>query len=445
LPKEPRLSPDAAGKFIKEKVADNLLTVATTPAKTVNRTFVELVLDDGQGRAALSLEGTVDSTSEVYSEKVGDYSLVRGEHRDFYHMDQLPYRARLMAAGNLTGKGMTELAVSDGVRIIIYRLEQGNLKELWRDEGSVDTSLDIECADLNGNGTDELYVTRYGPHGAASYVIEYDGQNFKKVFGPVPLFFRILDIPGKGKRLITTSVGKDAPYSGIIDEYKWEGGRLVDGGRFDLPGKIKDIYGFVLVDLIPSSAAAGTASTSGKEKVVPGPQIVWVDDADYIQVLDAKGKKLWKSPERYGGYDNFFELGDKDLSLANVDDRGKVKGKLTVRSGPDGDKEIVITKNIAMTHTARRFRGYSGAEIYSFSWDGEGLSERWSIKNIEGYLADISVGDVSNNGREEIAIITDPTFKLEKKSKNLPLGGAGGLTDIFAAKSSLLIYKVPQR
>jgi hypothetical protein len=93
----------------------------------------------------------------------------------------------------------------------------------------------------------------------------------------------------------------------------------------------------------------------------------------------------------------------------------------------------------------RRVKLYSGAEIYSLAWNGSAMETRWSIKNIEGYLADIYLGDVSNKGREEIAIITDPTFKYVKSSKALPLGSASSLGNIVADTASLLIYKVPQR
>ncbi len=71
------------------------------------------------------MSSTVDSTSDVYKEKEMDLPLVTAERRDFYHLDELPYRAKHFAAGNITGEGKTELAISTGSRIIIYRLEKG--------------------------------------------------------------------------------------------------------------------------------------------------------------------------------------------------------------------------------------------------------------------------------------------------------------------------------
>jgi outer membrane protein assembly factor BamB len=442
LPKDPMPDTQSAGKLLAGRDAWGLVAIRTTPTKRQDRTKVEVALYGKDGAVIERQGGEVDVTSGVYTEKSMEYPLVRGEHRDFFHVENLPYRARHMAAGNITGDGRTELAVSDGRAITVYRLEGGAMKELWREEGQAENEhLDVECADLNGNGKDEIYVTNFVRNHLESYVIEYDGASFKRICGQKPLFFRVLDVPGSGKKLITTTIGKDAPYSGIIKEFRWEGGLLVDKGRFPLPRKIKDPYGFVLMDLVTGK----DKPAPGAPRPAPGHQIVWVDDSDYIQVLDSKGKKLWKSPERYGGYDNFFEMDQKDLALAGTDPRGKIKGRLIVRDGPEGGKEIVLTKNLTVINMLRRLKGYSGAEIYSFAWEGGALVNRWSIKNIEGYLADIYIGGVTNSGREEIAIISDPTFKWVKASKSLPIGSLASVKDTFADRSSLLIYKIPQR
>lgn len=441
LPKEFPLGADPARKLVLENGSDGMLALSTSPTKKTNRISASLTLYAADGGTTERQEGLLDSTSDVYAEKVMDYNIVRGEHRDFYHLENLPYRAKHLAAGNIAGEGKTEFAISDGHAIIIYRLENGVLRELWRETvPKGNEHLDVECADLNHNGKDEVYVTNFNGGFALSYVIEHDGSRYQRVADSVPLLFRALDVPGSGKALIATSVGKDAPYSGIIDEYKWKDGSLVRAGKFPLPRKIKDPYGFVLADLVPDKK--GAAPEKGP---LAGLEIVWVDDSDYVQVLSSKGKRLWKSPERFGGYDSFFEVDKKSLALANVDNRGKVKGKLILRSGPEGSTEIVLTRNIPMINMLRRVKLYSGAEIYSMAWSGSAMDIRWSIKNIEGYLADIHLGDVSNKGREEIAIITDPTFKYVKSSKSVPLGSAASLGNIVADRASLLIYKVPQR
>ena len=438
LPKEPELDAASAAAYAKGKGAEDVLLVKTTPTKKEERTRVDVALYSGTGEQLASIGGVVDAGAEVYGETSMDYQLVRTDRKDFFRMETLPFRGKHMAAGRITGKDRTEFAVSDGKRLAVYAFEKGNLIQLWREqEENGGEHLDLECADMDGDGFDEIYVTNFYAGHMNSYVMEYDGKEFRKLAGPEPLFFRVLDVPGKGRKLITTTIGMDAPYSGVITEYGWKGGSLVKGGVFELPAKIRDPYGFVLVDLMPEKK---------KDKgPLGGLQIVWIDDSDYIQVLDSKGKRLWKSAERYGGYDTFFELDPKSLALPNADNRGKVKGRLVVRDGAEGGKEIVVTKNIPLTYITRRFRGYNGAEIYSLGWNGKALETRWSITNIEGYLADVFLGDSTNNGRETIAILTEPEIKFEKRSKNLPMGGVESLKNLFEDRSNIVVYKVPQR
>jgi len=450
IPAASALDAASAKKLIADNGAGGLVALKTAPTKKQERTSVDMTLYSTDGGTLEARSGVVDITSEVYGETVNNYPLVLGEHRDFYHIENLPYRGMHMCAGNISGDGKTEFAVSDGHGLIVYRFDDAGIHELWRTEGSVsDTVLDLECADLNGNGRDEIYVTSMTEGKPYSYVVEYDDGGFKRVADGLPVFLRVLDVPKAGKKLITSTLGSDAPYSGVIREYRWDGGALKKGDALDLPRKIKDPYGFVLVDLFPDKPAKKDAKGAGKKAAVKsrfdGLEIVWVDDSDFIQVLDMKGERLWKSKDRSGGYDTFFERGEKELAMENVDTRGKVKGKLIVMDGPDGEPVVVVTRNIPMTYLTRRFKGFSGAEIHALAWNGTELEDRWSIMNIEGYLADIYMGDVLNNGRQSVMILTAPTFKAEKSSKKLAIGGVKGVTDSFADKSALLIYKTPQR
>ncbi len=433
---KPAVKGDMAG-LAKASGAQYVLTLATSPTKRPDRTKVGIALYAADGTETENLSSLVDSTSSVYKAEEMGIPLVIEERRDFFYMDELPYRAEHFAAGNIMGDGKTELAISTGDRIIIYRLEKGVLHELWREpEAHPAAQLDVECADIDGDGRDEVYVTAYGQGRAQSYVIKYDGKDFRKVYGPSPVLFKVLDMPDGKKKLLTTTVGTESPYSGIIYQSEWKNGRLVRESRFKLPSRIQDPYGFAILD-VPGKTRQGKKTTV--------PIYVWVDDNDYVEVLDHNGKKLWESNERYGGYDNFFEVKRKSMIFAGADDRGKVKGRVIVRTGPEGEKEVVITKNNAATNIIRRWHGYSGAEIYSFVWDGKGLEQKWSVKNIGGYLADIYLGDVLNDGRDEIAIITDPTFELEHKSKLNPIGGVSSVTNGLASRAKLLLYKIPQR
>jgi len=436
---------DEAAALASEENASYLLCFSSVPSTEKASMDIHLKLYRADGDPALDIAGPVDATPEVYDEKTMDYALVREDYRDFFITEDLPFRGKHMALGNVCGDGSPEVVASDGVGLVVYSFKDRILRELWRDPGAnSNTILSIECADLNGNGLDEIYVTNFSDGAAKSWVVEYVDGGFRTVYGPAGLFFRVLDVPGRGRMLITTTKGADSPYSGILYEYAWKDGRLVRGQELDLPSKIKDPYGFVLLDLVPDKEE-GKSGSEAKKGPFDGLEIVWVDDSDYVQVLNMDGDRLWKSPERYGGYDNYFEVDRRTLAMPNVDPRGKVKGRLIVREDPAGQKVVVLTRNVPLTYMINRLKGYSTSDIFGLYWDGTKMETAWGIRNIEGYIADIGIGEVVKEGREDIVVLVEPTFKIEKKSKTLPLGSVGSITNIIADKSSLRVYKVPLR
>ncbi len=422
-----------------------VLRFASSPAQESNKMVVGLKLTGADGQTLLDISDAVDATPEVYDETLMDYPLVRGDYRDFYITEDLPFRGKHMAAGNVIGDSGKEVVISDGHGIVVYSFQDRMLRELWREDAPVSNkNLCVECADINGNGLDEIYVTNFDGDKASSYVVEYTDGLFKRICGPVGLLFRVLEVPGLGDTLITTTTGSASPYSGLIYQYSWKDGDLVRGERLELPDQIKDPYGFALVDLVPEKK-----DDEKHEKEDKGPfaglEVVWVDDADFLEVLDMDGETLWESDEHYGGYDNYFETDPRSLALPATDPRGKVKGRLIVREDADGKKTVVLTRNVPMTYLTERFKGYSESDIFSLSWNGKEMETDWSIRNVDGYIADIYIGEVVREGRDEILVLLEPTMKILKKSKSLPLGSVASLGNITADKSRLLVYKIPVR
>lgn len=444
LPKDSGFDAGSASSLASSAGADDVLFVTTGPSHVKDAVEAGVKLFGADGKELMSFTGPVDVTPEIYTESSMDYALVRGDYRDFYVMEPLPFRGKHMAVGNVMGEGAAELVVSDGTDLVVYRFDNRVLHEQWRMTGeTADNHLDVECADLNGNGTDEIYLTSLRGDVVGSSVLEYNGTTIETIAGPVGLLFRVLAVPCQPKKLLTTTKGVAEPYSRIVYEYGWKDGQLVKGERFELPGRIKDPYGFAIADFIPGN------TPPLKEGQTPGPydgmEIVWVDDTDYLQLLDMSGERIWKSPEHYGGYDNYFETARGDLLLPNVDPRGKVKGNLQVVANDDGGYDVVLARNIPMTYAIERLKGYTTADIFSLYWNGTAMEERWAIRNIEGYVANLHEGGVISPDSKEVVALIEPTLKVIKKSKKLPLGTVESISNISADKSSIMVYKAPQR
>ena len=85
---------------------------------------------------------------------------------------------------------------------------------------------------------------------------------------------------------------------------------------------------------------------------------------------------------------------------------------------------MIINKNEFLTGTFfERVRIYQKGEIHNLVWDGSGLTTNWKTREIQGYIADYQIGDVDNDGEEELIVaVTAPeeeaTGVFSKKSKS---------------------------
>jgi hypothetical protein len=50
------------------------------------------------------------------------------------------------------------------------------------------------------------------------------------------------------------------------------------------------------------------------------------------------------------------------------------------------------------------FRSFSKAQIESMAWDGLGLVSQWKTQTFGGRVSDFVVGDVDNDGLDELVI-----------------------------------------
>ncbi len=305
---------------------------------------------------------------------------------------ELPFVAKYFATGDFEGNGKLEYAFSDGTRIHVYRNDPSGWREVWTETG-LDTKagrtmewegqstvtkmptveqINVDAADINGNGRAEIFVTVIQDGTVKSYVIEYQDGAFRRI-ADIPGFLRVISAQNRPPVLIGQAYDPVQFYSGSVKQYSWSAGAYVAGADFPVPKGVP-LYGW-------------TYANMGEGQ----PLLVALDDENRLLVYSGEGV-VWKSADQYPVVDNYVykPAAGVDLALKKPvsQDKGarvRIPGRIAaIDVNGDGRDEIVIVKNISSTFLG----GFSGAELDGFRWTGARLDPAWSVKDIPGPVYD---------------------------------------------------------
>jgi hypothetical protein len=160
----------------------------------------------------------------------------------------------------------------------------------------------------------------------------------------------------------------------------------------DVP-KGTEIFSFTLADL----------RQTGK------PDILVLDQKiNQLKLLSQDGKELWRSRERYGGTDNYYETLRKKVDAYRPYDsppwRVYIPARILIRDlDGDGVKEVIINRNYG-SMPFERLRTFESGELYCLMWEEDNLVTQWKTKEIKGYISDYQLKDADNDGEEELVV-----------------------------------------
>jgi hypothetical protein len=318
------------------------------------------------------------------------------QHEMKMDIEDLPFNARLFAAADLEGTGSLQYVFSDGARLHIFKQRPSGWREEWVEtiayEPSEMVHINIDVADINGNGRPEIFVTGMLNGKVVSSVTEFKDGVYQRI-SELPGFLRVVATSNKASTLIGQAYDPVSFFAGNPKRYVWLDGSYVPTADFPLPKGV-GLYGFAF-------AEAGEAV----------PLLVALDSTDHL-VVYANGVSIWKSEERYPtiGTTVIKPLTGIDVALnpsVEVDKTRKVKisGRVcTVDLNGDARDEVLVPKNIGETIlTPAR-----AAEFIDLGWTGARLDQRWSIKDIPGVVLDYQVIHRQGSGDQILAVVMTP-------------------------------------
>jgi TolB-like protein len=319
-----------------------------------------------------------------------------------------------IALGDVDGDSKTEVVFISDRRIYVYRFENARLQKIEEMAGKrTQKFIGVDVADINGNGRAEIFVTSLKGAGQCldSFVLEWNGDDFKRVSEDGPWYYRVIDMPDRGRVLLGQKRRMADIFVTGIYQLSWANGEYGSQERLTLP-KGTNVFGVALGDVMHNGLQ----------------MIVAFDSTDHIRLFTPSGEEQWKSDDRYGGSMNYLEF-SMDSSAVDTD-RLYLPQRIFVKDlDSDGKNEVIVASNQgSLGRLFARFRRFSSGRMACLSSKGPGLVLNWQTPKVSGHISDCAIGDFDNDGRDEILIAH--------------VGKRG--TALRAAKSSIMGYEPTQ-
>ena len=166
----------------------------------------------------------------------------------------------------------------------------------------------------------------------------------------------------------------------------WQGDRL-EAGRQVFPRRKANLMGF----------AYGDITQTGSNMIAA------YNEWDRLRLYKPGGDMIWEDAELSGGDKLFFMLPRTDTSQQN-----KQYFPLRIQItdiNRDGDAEVLIASHDSLTKgMLKDTRIFRKAKITSLVWNGLSLTPQWDTKEIAGRISDFTVGDIDNDGADELIV-----------------------------------------
>ncbi|GFE57215.1 VCBS repeat-containing protein [Geobacter sp. AOG1] len=285
-----------------------------------------------------------------------------------------------IALGRTLDNGEREVFIAGNRTLKYYRMGEG-LKLIAEVGTSGDEKiLGVDTADLDGDGVQEVYLTVLSGETLVSRVYLADGTGLKKIAENLPYFMRGMALAGGKKKIYVQQMSTDADFYGDVYELVKSGDRYEMKNPLKLP-RFAFLYNF----------------NQFKDREGKTDFVVLHPDG-YLLVYSAARDELWRSNDKYGGSELYFQRPDMSNFRTTGDTMRWIF--LQQRIVVTGDGEIVVPQNGGFWVIGNS-RSYGKSAVVAFAWDGSSLEERWRTRQGQNYLADYAFDEA----RKELVLM----------------------------------------
>lgn len=287
--------------------------------------------------------------------------------------------------------GRQEMVMATEKLVAIYRMENGRLiKVAETEETRTSSYIGVDVADINGNGTPEIYVSSLGPNRTSvdSFVLEFDGNEYKMIHGKDNWLYRASNTVDRGTVLMGQRMraGEESVFNNPIQEMQWQGDRLVPTSQL-MRGRKANVIG----------VAYGDVTQTGQS------MLIGYSNENRLRLFNPTGEYIWEDSERTGGNTAFFSPPRSDPGVES-----KQFLPLRVRLvdiDRNGESEVLVASHDSLAGSlSQNIRIYRKAHLISKTWNGLTLVEQWKTQELPGRVSDFAVGDYDNDGADELLV-----------------------------------------
>ena len=307
--------------------------------------------------------------------------------------------------GDLKNDGNIQVVTATDSEVVIHKLKGTRLLvEKKLEFSSTHRIISLDFADINKNGFPEIFVTSLNiqREGLKSFVLEYDGTNYKTLIDNESYYFRVIDGPDKEKILL----GQKSlvhPYKGKIYVMKAQGSRYVREKRIRMPKSASVL-----------SLARGNVTAKDVS------EYVLINEHGRLTVVTDTGKVDWEGNKKFGGTAHYFLLPLNDTD-STYQERSYFNPRILFYDvGDDGKKDVFVVRNEEFGGGALgRYKRFTKGSLEILSWNGIALAPVAKTRTVQGWISDFSIVDMDGDGKDEliVSVVGKPKILLGAKGQ----------------------------
>jgi len=300
-----------------------------------------------------------------------------------------------VCCGDVNGDGKKELILAGQDELRIYQVKDKALIECAAIKITMDEHIvHVDAADMNGNKTDELYVSSYEGHYANSFVVEFSQGDYKRISDkPLKYFFRVYRPVDTDALLIGQEAGISSPFSGTLFQFEWKDGSLISREEFLMPGS-HGIYSFTEADVDGDESRDYLVFDKG----------LFTTNHQFT-IFSTTGRITWRDTKKLGGSPNFFNK----FVVSEMPEQEFTPPRIICDYFRDTDAlpTVIVAKN---SRGEERFidklMNYTQGEVQCLAWNGTDLATIWTSSQVHDYITDYIVADIDNDGQKELCMVS---------------------------------------